>query len=146
MSGKTKTTPDVSGFVKRSVSFISKNASDPVVWSGMITGCPICSEGLPGSFDATSYNAAVRLSDSTVSDDITQLTFFSMRLDSTANPNEIVYFAQEWIRPGSFKSTDLSTIINADIYLSHTDKLSDMLAVLANAGYKVKVKGTTTLS
>lgn len=129
---RTTLTLDMIG---RKVSFRSKNSSDAVVWSGTITS--IGSYVMASKqFDVTSYNAAVRQTDSGVSADPTTLTYFTLTLDNTTGTQSSQIFAAEWILDGSLTYTDLTAVVTVTVRDQPGADHTKILALLRSANYQ----------
>lgn len=121
--------------IGRKVSFRSKNASDEITWSGTITS--IGSYALASKqFDVTSYNAAVRQVDPSVSSDPTKLTYFTLTLDNTTASQSAQVFAAEWILDGSFTYTDLAALVTITVRDQATADHTRILSLLRSGNYQ----------
>lgn len=132
--------------IKRTCSFLSKNASDTTLWEGTIKAVEIDSDiAQMFSTDIVSYNAAVRQADPTVSNDITTLNFFLVEVTlSDGTSTQKMPFAIEWIADGSFQYTDTTTIFTLLVYAAAASDQDDILTTLRSAGYQADVTNVVT--
>ena len=127
--------------VGQKISFRTKNTTDQILWEGKLEG--LVTAVIAQNFsDIVSYNAAVRLTDATVSSDVSTLTFFLITLDSNGGPVQRYAFAEEWILPGTFAIIDQQTLINVVVYDSPTGDHTQILAALRSAGYTCYIAST----
>lgn len=132
----SSSTPSIAATeVGQKITFLSKNATDLIVYEGTLEGW--VSPTLAQQYsDIVSYNAAVRLSDTTVSVNVTTLNFFVISLTNNTGPVQRYAFAVEWIVSGSFAVIDPLTKVNVVVYDSPGADPTSILTVLRAAGYK----------
>lgn len=129
--------------VGKKITFRTKNTTDQTLWEGRLEG--LVTAVIAQNFsDIVSYNAAVRLTDTTVSSDVTTLTFFLITLDGNGGPVQRYAFAEEWVLPGTFAIIDQQTLVNVVVYDSPTGDHTLILAALRAAGYTCYIESTTT--
>ena len=90
--------------VEKTVTFTSKNPTDPTVYKGVVSG--VITFGLSGSFgfDSVSYNAAVQRADPAVGT-VNTLNYFVLTLTNDQQQPTNRLFANEWISGGSSLSS-----------------------------------------
>ena len=115
------------------IAFRSKRADDLVNWQGTLLGVMIYQAILPYGNPAP-YNAAVRQADSSVSSDLTTLTYFLIKVDNDAVVPTTELFADEWIEPGSLIVTTLGNQVTI-LVQDPENNPQKILSLLASGGY-----------
>ena len=120
--------------INETVTFTSKNPTDPTVYKGVISG--IITYGLSGNFgfDSVSYNAAVQRADPSVGA-VNTLNYFIITLTNDQSQPTNRLFADEWIAPGSFSVIQNAAVFNFNIYDLPSTGSDQILNVLRAAGY-----------
>lgn len=123
-----------SSMIGQTITFLSKNATDLIVYEGTLEGLvsPVIAQQYS---DIVSYNAAVRLYDASVSTDVSTLTFFVLSLTNNTGPVQRYAFAAEWITAGSFSVINPQEQITVIVYNSADADPTNILTVLRAAGY-----------
>lgn len=120
------------------ISFRSKRADDTVAWRGILE-MPIGTyRSVRGYGDQRPYNEAVRRVDPSVTSDITDLTYFLITLDNSAENDATYVFAQEWIEEGSLVAITPGNKVTIQVDDVTSDPQS-ILSLLASAGYSCKI-------
>ncbi len=123
-----------SSLIGQTISYLSKNTNDQVAWEGKLEG--LVTAAIAQNFsDVVSYNSAVRLSDPTVSTDLTVLNFFIITLANNTGPVQRYAFAEEWILAGSLSVVSQQVAVSVIVYDSPLSNHSQILTVLRAAGY-----------
>jgi len=118
------------------VTFRSKNATDNVLWKGVISGVINYDMAKLLKKDIVNYQTAV-LKTVPTTPDIKTLTFFLIKLSNTVEPTKV--FATEWIEDGSFVVLDAASSTTITIYeMSELDKV-EIVNILKAKGYHVVV-------
>jgi hypothetical protein len=139
-SGPTFITPATIG---QTVTFLSKNAADQVVWEGRVEGL-VTSVIAQQYSDIVSYNAAVRLVDPTVSTDLTTLHFFVLTLQNNTGPVQRYAFAEEWIANGSFSVINQQAQVTVIVYDIPSSDHQQILTALRAAGYSCYIQSVSS--
>ena len=128
--------------IAKTVTFTSKNLTDPTTYTGIVEG--IVTYSLAGSFgfDMVAYNAAVQRADPTVGDPST-LNYFIITLANDQPAPQQQLFASEWIAPGSFSVIESATVYALQVYDLPANGLTALLGVLRAAGYNAVPTPTT---
>ena len=130
-----------SALVDKEITFLSKNTSDLVKWTGVLAA--IVNYNIATQFgDVVSYNAAVQKADPTVGD-VSTLNFFIVTLASGTGTTSSQIFAEEWITAGSFAVINAANIININVYDTTTSDPTNLLALLKSNGYTASVVSIT---
>jgi len=127
----------------KTVTFRSKNTLDEILWTGRFEGL-VTAVIAQNYADLVSYNANVRLADTTVSADVTTLNFFIITLANTTGPAQKYAFAEEWILSGSFEVIDQQTQVTVIVYDSPNADHGVILTALRAAGYNCYIASTTS--
>lgn len=119
------------------ITFRSKNPNDTVLWKGTLESVGTYrSVRAYGNPDA--YNKAVRQVDTSVSADLTDLTFFLITVDNNSTDPVMRVFADEWIESGSLNIIDLGNKVKIQVDDPNSNP-QQILSILANAGYACKI-------
>lgn len=120
--------------VGNTVTFTSKNPTDPTIYKGVVSG--IVTYALSGTFgfDAVSYNAAVQRVDPTVGT-VDTLNYFIITLTNNQPQPSNRLFCNEWIAPGSFSIIQNATVYTVNIYDIPATGINQIQSVLRAAGY-----------
>jgi hypothetical protein len=126
--------PDVvtDDMVNTLISFESKHAADPVVWTGTVVAIGTWHVARTYS-DLTSYHAAVLQADDTIDADYKEMNYFLIRLDEVEG-QPIKAFASEWIAEGTLEAIDQRVKVIIEFYDLNTNTQADMIAALQEYG------------
>ena len=123
------------GMVNQSYTFRSKNANDPTVYTGVITGICAYSEALKYD-NLVALNQACRATDPTIPADVSTIPyFFSFRLSNTTGTQTDYIFAPDWIVDGSFTLIDQTSSVTVLVMDAQTADHTQIVEVLRAAGY-----------
>lgn len=120
--------------IGRTVTFTSKNPTDPTTYTGVVTGVIAYAMAPVFGFDMVSYNAAVQRVDPTAGD-IDALNYFVISLANNQPQPALRLFTSEWIAPASFSVIDQATIYRLDVYDIPAKGLPEIVTVLRAAGF-----------
>lgn len=128
----------------QTVQFLSKSASDDVLYTGTVEGM-VSSDVASMFFDIQSYNESVIQSDSTVSSDLSALDFFLLRITNTdASSSSLIAFANEWIKGGSLAVVNQTVQYTFIVYDTPGSDPSQIVRLLIDSGYKAALVSTTS--
>ena len=119
------------------IRFRSKRADDTVNWVGTFLGM-FSYEVARGFDNPLAYNNAVRLSDNTVSSDVTTLTYFLFKVDNNSTTSTKLLFADEWIQTGSLQVITPGEKVRLEVDIPDGD-VEKVISLLASAKYKCKI-------
>ena len=123
------------------VIFRSKAGRDETVWKGTITG--LCDYETANMVrPVLPYNAMVRNYDPSVSDDLTTLSYFLLKLEAGAGGEaQRQSFAQEWIKDNSLQFVDPRAQHLLLVYdLPNVTDATALIRYLNAGGYKAVLK------
>jgi len=131
------TTPLVNAtLIGQTVTFTSKNPTDPTTYVGIIAGIITYPLAVVFGFDIVSYNAAVQRVDTSVGDPTT-LNYFVITLnnktDQTQPANRL--FASEWIATASFSEIQQAAVYNLSVYDIPAKGQTEIITILRASGY-----------
>lgn len=121
----------------QSCTFRSLAANDSNTYVGVIDSTGLSYDMAKGYCDAIPINAAVRLVDPTVTTDLDNLSFFSIKMSNASGTTVIKAFAEEWLQPGSFTLLNQRVKRTFVIYADATTTASDIIAVNRSAGFDI---------
>lgn len=128
----------------KKISFSSKSAVDPTVWTGTLSAFLTYDAARPFG-DLVAYHANVLRQDATLMP-IEQLKFFLMTIEEKGAPLVFRAFANEWITPGSLNLVEQRNEVRVLVYDLPANDPDAILNVLRQAGYPCVIESVTNLN
>ena len=126
----------------QSVVFQSKNTTDVVEYSGVISGIVTYQEALQ-YFDVNSYNAAVQQADPTVGA-ASLNNYFLIKINNGSGQIATYAFANEWISVGSFSVVDNTVIVNIAVYDAPANDHNQIITLLQANGFRAVITSVSS--
>ena len=119
--------------INTKISFLSKNETDDVVWTGTVLG--LVTYKIAKTYgDVVSYRAAVAQVDELIPA-VEELSYFIIQLDDVeGTPSKI--FASEFISEGSLEAIDQQVTVLIELRDLATNTHTDVLTILRANGYR----------